>query len=136
VVRELFATPNGGYEVTIELDRATHHHSLAEIEATLLHLGFNVVQAEITELATSAIEGAFLGGASGGAAGAATRNPWAAFAGLVIGAVVGHELGKGLQTIKTLYRADRLYHHPGGWHLTQLPLPQPAASQQPIWPFA
>jgi hypothetical protein len=133
-VHELIAYTNGGYDVHVQLDRANHADALTELETALLQLGFNIVQAEITELVTAALEGAFLGGAGGGALGSATKDPFAAFAGLVIGAIAGALVGRGMQTIKARYRADRLA--PGVWQLTQLPLPQPDSGQQPFSPFA
>lgn len=128
-IHELTAAPNGGYDVHIGLGRTTHHDAVTEIENALAQLGFYVLQAEVTELATGLVEGALLGGAGGGAVGSATKDPVGFLAGLVIGALVGGAVGHAAQTIKARYRADRIA--PGIWQFTPLPVPNPGWGTQP-----
>jgi len=132
VVRELVASPHGGFLVDVQIDRPDHHVALADIESALRQLGYDTAQAVITESATSVVEGALLGTAGGGALGSATKDPWAMLLTAAIGLVVGVAVGSGVNTIRAMYQADRL--HPfggGGWQFTQLPLPQPDGGQQP-----
>ncbi len=132
VVRQLVTSAQAGYDVDLQLDRPNHHEAVADIHAALAQLGFNMAQAVITEWATSVVEGAVLGTASGGALGSATKDPWAMFFGAVIGLLVGASVGSGVNTVKAMYQADRMFPHRYGWQLTELPKPRPDLGRQ-IW---
>ena len=121
-IRELSNSPNGGYDLHIELSRDTHDNAVADIEAALSQLAFYTVQAEITEWATAVAEGALLGGSGGGAIGASTRTVAGLLIGIGVGAIVGAIFGQASQTIKARYQASRIM--PGVWQIVTIPVPQ------------
>jgi hypothetical protein len=123
-VRELVASKWGGYNIELQCERANHHEAVADINAALAQLGFDTAQVLITEWATSMVEGALVGGAGGGAIGSAAKNPWAVVFGAVVGLLVGSAVGSGMNTIKAMYRADRINPHRYGWQFTQLQISQ------------
>ncbi len=121
VIRQLSASPHGGYDLDIRLDRPTHQEAVADIELALRQFGFDTAQALITEWVTSVVEGALLGGAGGGAIGSASKDPVVIVFGAVIGLLVGAAVGSAMQTVKATYEANRLHPFGGGWHLTIVP---------------
>ena len=123
VIRQLSASPHGGYDLDIRLDRPSHQDAIADIESALRQFGFDTAQAVITEWVTSVVEGALLGGAGGTAIGSASKDPVAIVVGAVIGLLVGAAVGSAMQTVKATYEANRLHPFGGGWHLTVVPPP-------------
>jgi hypothetical protein len=128
-IRELTASPSGGYDVHIELKRDSHQDAVTEIESVLAQYAFYTPQTEVTEWATAVAEGALLGGSGGGAIGASTRTLEGLILGAGIGAIVGAIFGQAAQTIKARYLADRIM--PGMWQFTQAPIPQRGFGPQP-----
>ena len=123
VIRQLSASPHGGYDLDIRLDRPSHQDAIADIESALRQFGFDTAQAVITEWVTSVVEGALLGGAGGTAIGSASKDPVAIVVGAIIGLLVGAAVGSAMQTVKATYEANRLHPFGGGWHLTVVPPP-------------
>jgi len=121
VVRELVTAPQGGYDVELRLDRQSHEDALAEIEAVLGQLGFAMLQALITEWTTSAIEGAVLGAAAGGAGmGSLTKDPVSAVLAAVLVGGVGAIVGSTMETVKARFTAEKAHPFGGGWQVTQI----------------
>ncbi len=135
VVRELVASHRGGYDVEVQLDRATHQAALAEIEAALQQLGFDTAQALITEWATSAVTGALFGTVGGGVAGSVTKDPASILLVAAIGLVVGSLVGMSMHSIRATFQAHR---HPfgGGWQIAPNGVTRPALGMRPYPPFA
>jgi hypothetical protein len=124
VVKEIVATPDGGYNVHVALNRQTHEQALEAIWGVLQQAGYSYVQAIVTEWVTSAVEGAMLGGLSGTAVGSRTKDAGTTVLSLIVGGIVGAALGSLRETAQVTYRAHRNYVY-GGWQLVQL---QPAAA--------
>jgi hypothetical protein len=124
VVKQLVATPDGGYDVHVTVTRPSHEQALEEIWSVLQQAGYNYVQAAVTEWVTSAVEGAGAGCLAGAGLGSTTKNVEKTLLSLIIGGIVGAALGSFRETATASYHAHRndIY---GGWQL--LPL-QPAAA--------
>ena len=134
IVHEVFARPQGGYNVALGMRRQDHAEALADLENALGSLGYSMTQAIITEWATSMVESAIVGiGAGGLAGGAATKSPIGALITAAIGGLVGLGVGSGLRRVVAIYQADRLRQYPYGWQLTALPLPTPDAALGPTF---
>lgn len=136
VVRQVIASPQGGYDIAMDIERPTHGEALADIEAALGSFGYATTQAVITEWATSVVETGLLGTVGGGALGSATKDPLAALAGALIGFVVGAAVGSTMRRITAIYQADRLNHFGGGWNLSPMPIPNTPPIPEPFSPFA
>lgn len=124
MVKELVATPDGGYEVHIALTRPTHEQALDEIWSVLQQAGYNYAEAVVTEWVTSAVEGALAGGLGGTAVGSRTKDAGTTIVSLIIGGLVGAAIGSLKETVKRSFQARRNYLY-GGWEFLQL---QPAAA--------
>jgi hypothetical protein len=109
--------------IDLQLARDTHDQALNEIFVAVQLLGFEVVNAWVTEWADRTIEGALLGLAGGGTAGSASGN--ADLAGLIAlaASVLGGLVGSQLKRVEKVYELTPTF--PSGWVLTPVPLPEP-----------
>jgi hypothetical protein len=114
-----------GYELAIDLDRHDHGQAMVDLDSALRQIGFSVLQASITEFATSWIEGSLIGTAGGAVLGAATKS----LEGFLALALSGFVLGALRQTEKAKYLAMPTAH---GWQITKRESP-PAASTEPAY---
>jgi hypothetical protein len=126
-VHELTGDPTSGYDVHMQLDRSSHHEALDDIRSGMEQLGFNVAQVLVTEWLSSVLEGALVGGAGGGALGAATKDPWVMAAAALLGALAGAAAGSLVRTVKARFDAQLLHPFGGGWRITPQAPPLPAA---------
>lgn len=118
-----------GYEVAVDLERQDHAQAMNDFETAFQQLGLRIVQATITELATSWLEGGAIGAISCAAVGAATKSAEAFVALLLAGSAVGALVGGQRQTAGRRLLARRAI---GGWDITSLE-PPPAGGADPAY---
>jgi hypothetical protein len=122
-VRGLSGDDSYHWLVDLQLGRETHEEALNEIFIALQRLGFEVVNAWVTEWADRAVQGALLGFAGGGTAGSASRNAdLTAIIALAAG-VIGGLVGSQLKRVEKVYELTPSF--PDGWVLTPVPLQEP-----------
>jgi len=123
-VRELSSDDSYHWLVDLELTRDTHEQALNEIIIAVQRLGFDVVNAWVTEWADRAVEGALIGLAGGGTAGSASGNAELAAIIALAGNIIGGWAGSQLKRVEKVYELTPSY--PSGWVLTPVPLQKPA----------
>ena|ERR1700675_790201 len=134
-VHTFVGTPHNGYDVEVQLERSTHHDALHDIRVALEDLGFTVLQAEITVWLTSTAELAVLGGAGGGAIGAATKDPLLFVLFAVIGAGAGAIAAQFTKKVKERFDAQLMHAYgPSGWSIAPQAPPTTQGYPSP-WPY-
>jgi hypothetical protein len=88
-----------------------------DIGAVLERLGYSIVEATVTEVASSLAEGSVLGLLGGASAGSATRNGVIALVGAVAGLIAGGVAGSQVQRVVATYRVTPSLT---GWQLTRV----------------
>jgi hypothetical protein len=122
-VRGLSSEDPYHWVVDLQLARGTHDDALNEIFVAVQLLGFEVVNAWVTEWADRSVEGALLGLAGGGTAGAASVNADLAALIALVASVLGGLVGSQLKRVEKVYELTPTF--PSGWVLTPVPLPEP-----------
>jgi hypothetical protein len=89
IVKQLVATPDGGYDVHLAMNSSSHEQALEEVWGVLQQDGYNYIQAVVTEWVTSTVEGAGAGCLAGAGLGSTTKNVEKTVLSLIIGRIVG-----------------------------------------------
>jgi hypothetical protein len=124
VIRSLVADTTGGLDLDLQLQRPSHKQALDDIAVALQQIGWNIVEAMVTEWVNATAQGIVLGGLGFGAAGSASHDPGIMLVAAVAGALVGGVAGSFVQKVKVVYQVQRAY--PSGWMLTPTQRPGPA----------
>src|ERR1700727_1131823 len=122
-VREVSGDDSYYGVVELQLSRDTHEEALNEILLAIQLLGFEAVNASVTEWADRAVEGALLGFAGGGTAGAASGDADVAAVIALAASIVGGLVGSQLKRVEKIYELTPAF--PTGWVLTPVPLQEP-----------
>ena len=123
VVRSLVADTTGGLNLDLQLQRPSHEQALDDIVVALQQIGWNVIDATVTEWVSATAQGLVLGAFGFGAAGSAIHDPEIMVLAGFIGAIAGGIAGSFVQNVKVVYQAQRAY--PSGWVLTPVQRPTP-----------
>jgi hypothetical protein len=124
-VRELSSTDSYNWVLDLELAEPSHDEALNAIFIAVQQLGFEVLDAYVTEWADRAAELALLGLAGGGIAGSSSRDPDITALIAIASGVAGAWFGSKLKRAETVYEVRRAY--PSGWVLTPVPKQQTPA---------
>jgi len=111
VVRSLAADTTGGLDIDLQLQRPSHEQARDDIAiaVALQQIGWNVVEAVVTEWVNASAQGSVLGGLGFGIAGSAGHDPGIMLVAVVADAVVGGVAGSFVQKVKVVYQVQRAY---------------------------
>jgi len=105
----LAADTTGGLDIDLQLQGPSHEQARDDLAVALQQIGWNVVEAVVTEWVNASAQGIVLGGLGFGIAGSAGRDPGIMLVAAVAGAVVGGVAGSFVQKVKVAYQVQRAY---------------------------
>jgi hypothetical protein len=123
-VRHVILRQDGTHHVELDLERPSHPDAMTEIEGAVARFLLDFAEAQITELVTNELAGAFIGGGGGAAGGAAaTKDPAATIVTGLLGSLGGAIVGSFVETVVARYQARR--DHYRGWVVSRVDQPTP-----------
>jgi hypothetical protein len=133
-VRELTTSSGGSFVVDLTLARPDHTDAMNELARFVQNLGYDVVDAAVTEWVDESVEWGAAGLLGGGAVGSTSRDPWMATLIAVLTTAAGAWAGSKIQKAKVIYRVRWTA---AGWEFTPVqPGPRGAPVVRPAFPTA
>ena len=121
-IRELTALEWGDSVLDVALARPSHDQALDELVLAAAQLGFNYVNATVSEWADRAAEAALLGAFGAGGVGiTTTKDPELTALTSLVGIMIGGWVGSQLRRVESQFEARRPYV--GGWELIPVTVP-------------
>ncbi len=125
-IRDLTRTSDGNYQLDLTLRREGHYKAFNEIFIALQQLGYEAVEAQVSEWADQIVEGTVAGILSGGVVASPSENAEVMLLAAVIGGLAGAFAGSHVKKLKVTYEVVPAY--PSGWTLKEIPAVSPGLS--------
>ena len=117
-LREVVRVPEGGFHVAFERRESDHVAAFNDVFVALQQLGYQALEADVTESVDQMVESAIVGGLGGGTLASGSENGELMLFAALIGALAGAIAGSQVRKVKTVYEVVPVY--PAGWTLQEV----------------
>jgi hypothetical protein len=120
-LREVVRGPEGGFHVAFERRESDHVAAFNDVFVALQQLGYQALEADVTEWVDQMVESAIVGGLGGGTLASGSENRELMLFAVLTGALAGAIAGSQLRKVKAVYEVVPVY--PAGWTLREVTPP-------------
>jgi hypothetical protein len=131
-LRKVVRAPEGGFHVAFERRESDHVAAFNDVFVALQQLGYQAIEADVTEWVDQIVETAIVGGLGGGTLASGSENGELMLFAALVGALAGAIAGSRLRNVKAVYEVVPVY--PAGWTLQKVTPPARATAMPQVAP--
>lgn len=131
-LREVVRLPEGSFHVAFERREGDHVAAFNDVFVALQQLGYQAIEADVTEWVDQMVESAIIGGLGGGTLASGSESGELTLFAALFGALAGAIAGSQLRKVKAVYKVVPVY--PAGWTLQEVTPPARATARPQVAP--
>lgn len=131
-LREVVRVPEGGFHVAFERHETDHVAAFNDVFVALQQIGYQAIEADVTEWVDQMVESAIVGGLGGGTLASGFESGELMLFAALFGALAGALAGSQVRRVKAVYVVVPV--HPAGWTLQEVTPPARATARPQVAP--